>query len=201
MAEWSAYADEGDRWIIAYALVSGLMTVQTASLSIIGHAVELYLKAAHIKLYNDEDRAIGHGHHLQDIWRECRQRDPNFMRAYDIRDSILSKDFFDPKVAESFSEPDLLNFDYHRSLYAIIQQLQNLKYFGLPWKPKPRRPGGMYGVVTEHRDRYWIRFFKDLRNYLGYPSASTANIIKFELEHSAVSLPPETAAYLKAFIE
>ena len=67
MADWSAYASEGDHWIIAYVLVSGLMTAQTAALSIIGHAVELYLKAAHIKLLNDEERAIKHGHRLQDI--------------------------------------------------------------------------------------------------------------------------------------
>jgi HEPN domain-containing protein len=198
MADWPAYAHEGDKWILAYAAVSGVSSAQTAALFIIGQAVELYLKAAHIKLRNDEAKAIRLGHRLQGIWQECRQSDPEFMKTHDIRNSILAKDLFDPGVIKALSEEELSNFDSHRSLYHIFKELQNLKYFGLPWIPT--RSTGVY-VVTEHLDRYWVGFFRSLRAYLGYPGAGRADIIKIELKRDPPSIPVEAARFLGELVK
>ena len=197
MADWNPYAQEGDKWIIAYASVSGLYTVQAASVFIIGHAVELYLKAAHIKIYNDEERAIGFGHRLHDIWSECKSRNAKFMQAFDIRDSIFKQDFFDPKVVMQLSEADKINFDSHRNLYAILKELQNLKYWGVPWKPKRLAETS---IVTQWPDMFWVRFFKDLRGFLGHPSADHADIIRIELEHNSPQLHEDSKRYLRGFI-
>ena len=199
MADWPDYAHEGDKWILTYALVSGMPSAQTAALFIIGQAVELFLKSAHIKLYNDEARAIKHGHCLQNIWRECRERDPAFMGAFDIRETTLAKDLFNPATIESLSEEERENYDSNRSLYHILQALMNLKYFGLPWRPE--RPAGPYYVVTEHRDGYWIGFFRSLRTYLGYPTAGRADIIMIELRRGLSSIPEEAARFLGELVK
>jgi len=197
VADWAKYASEGDQWIICYALVSGISSTQTAALYIIGHAVELYLKAASIKLSDNEAGAIKYGHCLKRLWKDCRRLDPCFMSTYDIRFSTLAKDIFDPKVIGSLSADELRNFDSHRSLYAIMRALPDLKYFGLPWKTE--KTSGSYYVVTEHRDRYWIRFFKDMRTYLGYPANQLADRIRNAVAGS--DLPADAVAYLKKYFE
>lgn len=160
-------ARHGDEWLVAYACVPSLAT--SASLFSIAHAVELYLKAAHVATFGNMDRAIGHGHRLMAIWRECRSKDPDFMAPYEVREEVLSIDFLDHSRVEGLNDDDRANYLELSQLYLVLKHLQDLKYFGLPWKT--RQPKAMqWGFFFP--DPFWVNFFRDIRAYIGYPGAN-----------------------------
>jgi hypothetical protein len=56
MHDWLSLVYHGDEWFVSYACIpSGLPSVVTFS---VGHAVELYLKGTHTKVFGDIQKAI-----------------------------------------------------------------------------------------------------------------------------------------------
>ena len=159
-----------------------------------GHAAELYLKAAHTFLFGSIDTAIGLGHDVKKIWDACKKEDDTFLAGHEIRDSILDVDFLDPAVRSGLTESEQRHLSEHQALYVIAKRdyLPNLKYFGLPWKP--RRDGGTV-IVWRYPDESLISFFGDLRRYLGHPLKGRADIIGDMLEYNEV--PPPAACFLQ----
>jgi hypothetical protein len=82
--EWDCFLDVADQWFVAYSVPPYDTAVK---LFMIGHAVELYLKAANTKITDDIKRAIGFKHRVKQIWSDCKSHDPTFMPNYEIRES------------------------------------------------------------------------------------------------------------------
>lgn len=188
MDDWHSFAYEGDEWLVAYACIPG-GTIGPV-LFTVGHAVELYMKAVHVKLFGDVTAAIDLRHNIKRLWDACKGHDSGFMSAYEIRDSIYSRDFLDRKISSKFTPDDEMHFGSNQSLYIIFKHLQDLKYFHLPWKK-----GKVGPMVYMHPDPFWISFFKDLRKYLDYPPKGKADRIAQILEHEV--LPIGAAQYLR----
>jgi len=140
----------------------------------VGHAVELYLKAAHTKLLGDMQKAMRFGHNVRQLWDACKAKDPTFLTGREIRSSVLDVDFLNPAVRSGLSRGDQMHFVQHQALYIVAKHLMNLKYLRLPWVP-PRRGPAAFGWIFH--DDYWIAFFGDLRKYLGHPEKHRRDII------------------------
>lgn len=189
MDDWHLLAYDGDEWLVAYACIPA--AASSVTLFAVGHAVELYMKATHTKLYGDINKSIKLGHNIKGLWDACKSYDKAFMPAYEIRDSIYSRDFLDGKVFSTFSVGDQKHFISHQSLYIISKHLQDLKYFGLPWTTR-KKAGPMCYI---HPNPFWVKFFKDLRQYLGYPPKNNADRIAQILESNV--LPLTATQYLR----
>ncbi len=187
--KWESLIYHGDEWIVAYACMPS--TAQGPMWFSIGHAVELYLKAAHTKIFGDMDEALKKGHALRDLWNECRQVDPKFMKSYEILDRVYESDLFDNSIYRNLSKDDQLHFINNQNLYIVLKHLQDLKYIGLPWKT---RPSGQRAMAWFHPDSFWTLFFKEFRAYLNYPPSGHADHIVQILETSRLS--PSAAHYL-----
>ncbi len=190
MHDWHSLAYHGDEWLVGYACTPpGVPSVLIFS---VGHALELYLKAAHAKLFGDFDEALGFGHRVKDLWDACKKGDCAFLPNHEIRDAIFSLDFLDQQVFKTLSRDDQLHFIKYQSLYIIAKHLQDLKYLGLPWKTRKKR--GTTGMAWVQPDPYWITLFRDLRGYLGYPPHGKADFIKQQMDLGMI--PPTAASYL-----
>jgi hypothetical protein len=192
MHDWHSLAYQGDEWLVGYACAPpGAPSVVTFS---VGHALELYLKAAHTKLFGDFDKALKFGHRVKDLWDACKKGDCAFLPNHEIRDAIFSVDFLDQQVFKTLSGDDQLHFIDHQSLYIVAKHLQDLKYLGLPWKTwKNWGTTKNASIFYLHPDPYWIALFSDLRGYLGYPPHGKADFIK---QHMNGGITPAAAGYL-----
>ena len=193
MYTWDSLAYHGDEWFAAYACIPGVAVSPTWFS--VGHAIELYLKSAHTKLFGDINAAIQHGHKIKDLWDECRKRDPNFMKGYGFRDHIFEMDVLDGSVFKRLTADDRMHFLQNRSLYVVFKHLQDLKYLGSPWKTR----SGPWALGYRHPDPYWTVFIRRLRAYLGYPSQDRADHISQILELGR--LPDHAADYLRALYQ
>lgn len=190
MHTWHSLADSGDEWLVAYACIPPAAT--GASLYSIGHAIELYLKAAHTVKFGDIGTAIGFGHRLWDIWNACRANDSGFMSAYQFRDEVRSIDLLDPAAADGLGVDARTHLIEHQLFYLVLKHLPDLKYFGLPWKTRKPMPSAV-GFV--HPDSRWIDFVRELRRCIGHPARDRADRVE-QLIDSQV-LPEVAANYLR----
>jgi hypothetical protein len=189
MYNWDSLAYHGDEWFAAYACIPGV-AVSPIWFSV-GHAVELYLKSAHTKLFGDIKVAIQYGDKIKDLWDECRKHDPSFMDGYAFRDHIFAMNLLDGRGFKRFSADDQKHLRQNRPLYAVFKHIQDLKYLGTPLKTH----SGPWALGYVHPDPYWIEFVRTLRAYLGYPSQGRADRISQILEVGR--LPDSAAAYLR----
>jgi hypothetical protein len=187
-------ARHGDEWIAAYACIP----VQAFSpvLFSIGHAVELYLKAAHTKIFGDLDAAIRHGHKIRNLWNECRRRDREFMKKYQFREHLFNMDLLDGSIFERCSPDDQTHYMRYQGLYMVFKHVQDLKYLGLPWKS---RQTGDYALAFGHPDDVYVPFFRGLRRYLSYPPPNGADRLQQIVETQ--TLPVTAQHYLREFYE
>ena len=58
----------------------------------VGHALELYLKAVNTKMF---------GHNVTQIWHDCKLNDAAFLPRFELRETVLSHDLFNPKDYEN----------------------------------------------------------------------------------------------------
>jgi hypothetical protein len=192
MSTWQEYAQAGDDWFIGYAHAPARLP--HVSLFLVGHAVELYLKATYVKLYRDEERAMKLSHNLKCIWDGCKTADKAFMAGREIRHSVFSVNFLHPKAFSTLSVADQVHYIENQGFYIIMKHLPDLKYFSLPWK---KQLPGTKGIWAGPRDMYWIRFFKDLRAYLNFPNKGFADVVKITLRQDK-DLSPAIVDYLGA---
>lgn len=183
-------AQHGDEWFIAYACAPPLAT--SAVLFSVRHAVELYLKAAHVAAFGDITKAIKYGHKVIDLWDACKAEDPSFMSSYLLRKEIFAIDFLDSTAVAGLSTQEQLHYLKNQQIYLLFKHLQDLKYFGLPWKTRDTLPKAMAFL---HPDPLWISFFRALRSHIGYPRLGCVDRIAQLLELNA--LPQAAAIYLR----
>jgi hypothetical protein len=186
---WPSFLWTADEFIIAYA--SAPLLAGAAPLFMIGHAAELYLKAANTKITGDIDRAVGFGHRMKDLWNDCKSKDPLFMPNYELREAVYKEPFLEEDITGLFSQNDAVHYLKNQDFYIVAKHLMDIKYFGAPLKTI-KRP---YAYSTVFQNPYWIDFFKELRSYLGHPLPGTNDGILNAIEHGEVSLRAQ--AYLK----
>jgi hypothetical protein len=182
MHTWHSLAYHGDEWIVAYASIPAV--AMSASLFSIGHAVELYLKAAHAARFGDVLKAIGYGHRVRDLWSDCRTADESFMPTFGLREHLFDTDLLDSNARSALPQDDQMHYLRHQGLYLVFKHLQDLKYFGLPWKTRRTSPSTI-GYV--HPDPYWIEFFRELRSCIGYPASGHSDHVAQVLELKLVN--------------
>jgi len=186
--QWFSFLWTADEWFINYTLPPALAQVK---LFIIGHSIELYLKAAYTYISDDVNKAISFGHRIKSLLDACKELVPSFMPSYEIRDKVLET-IFDPNQNLDHLEKDNLEHYFaHQELYFIAKMLPDLKYLGAPLKTIK----GPYGLVQMERNPYWIDFLTEIREFIDYPRADLQDIIKYHLEED--DLPHESQAYLR----
>jgi hypothetical protein len=191
--EWDAFLWAADEWIINYSLPP--MTLNAVKLFSIGHALELYLKAANTKITGDIERAIAFGHDIPRIWHDCKLQDPHFLPAHELRESVLERNLVDFNDYRRLNKDDLMHFLHDQELYVIAKYLADLKYLGAPLK----RVKGAFGVAYFFPNPRWIDLFKQLRTYLGYPREGHLDIIRQHIEER--DIPPSSISYLNGLLD
>lgn len=189
---WWRFAQEGDSWLVAYAcLPPACITAIGPRLFCVGHALELYLKAACAKP-TDVATAIRYGHNIERLWRECKARDSTFMARYELRESVMRADFVTSEGLRELPTCDQLHFIRNQQFYLVAKHLPDLKYLGLPWKSRL----GPYAFAESGRDPYWVEFFRALRAYLRHPPPQVTDLIRESLPH----VFPPARHYLERFL-
>jgi hypothetical protein len=188
MADWQSFLHVADEWLIGYAIPPCHSV--SVKLFMIGHALELYLKAVIAKQSGSVEPAIRFGHDIKKMWDDCKRKDPNFMNGYDMRDSIFNAMPLSPKTVLSAS--DRLHLSENIDLYLISVGLADWKYMGTVTKSK-KMP---VSFATGFPNHYWIAFFKSLRSYLSYPMAGDYDKIRIRIDHFR-DLPADTVWFLE----
>ena len=161
MYDWHAFLWPADEWLVAYAISpSDLASVKLFS---IGHALELYLKAAYAKGTGNVKDAIGFGHNIFQLWKACKDLDPNFLPGRELRQAVLDA----MPLSEKYMSGPKHGADYehymkNQELYLAAKHLKDAKYAGLP-APKGK---GLGTFAYIHPNPYWVDFFREFRTYL-----------------------------------
>ncbi|HKZ55353.1 MAG TPA: hypothetical protein VJ123_07725 [Anaerolineales bacterium] len=158
--QWDSFLLAADEWIINYALPP--MMLHSVKLFSIGHALELYLKAAYTKLSGNIDEAIEFRHDIPKIWAACKTRDSAFLPQYELREVVLARDLLSVDHYSTLEKPDLMHFLQNQELYVVAKYLADLKYLGAPLK----QIEGAYAVGYSFPNPRWIILFRALREYL-----------------------------------
>jgi len=190
--EWDCFLWAADEWIVNYSLPYQPMVA--VKLFSIGHAFELYVKAANAKQTGDVDGAVKFGHNIPKLWADCKRRDGAFLPQFELRPSVLARDLLDVNSYEQLTADDLRHFLENQEIYVIAKYLADLKYFGAPMK----QVKGAYaiGMITLHPK--WAELFRALRKYLGHPMGSKTDILRHYAERGG--LPPSSTAFLQAIL-
>lgn len=191
--EWDAFLRAADEWIISYSLPPA--TLNAVKLFSIGHALELYLKAANTKISGDIERAISFGHDIPKIWADCKSRDPTFLSDYELRQSVLSRKLLDVNDYEQLDKDDLVHFLRNQELYIIAKYLADLKYLGAPLK----KVKGAFALGYSFPNPLWIGLFRQMRSYLGHPQEGRLDLIRHHLEEN--DIPSSSTHYLRQFLD
>jgi hypothetical protein len=166
---WRGFVNAGDDWITMYALacIHGSWMASSVigpRLFSIGHAAELYLKGARLRLTGDLRGTVARGHDVAALLADCQQADPTLLPRYQLRPNILADDklFSGGDVYERLGRDDFFHLVEHQELYLVAHMLLDLKYFGAQMK---RHKGALSFAAITPSD-YWMRFFSELRAYL-----------------------------------
>ena len=169
MPEWISIVRTADEFILTYALPPYM--VGRVKLFVIGHAAELYLKAAFVKMTGDRQGAADFRHNMEKLLAACKQEDPSFMPNYELRSRVMAVDMMNSSTWAQLSKPDYHHLGTHQPLYLVAQYLIDLKYVGLP-RPGRSKSQGPTSFAYILPDDYWIGFIKEVRSYLQYPSSA-----------------------------
>jgi hypothetical protein len=194
MLNWTDFLWSADQFIVSYSVDIGLIPVKLFE---IGHAVELYLKASYAKQKNNVDQAVFFGHRLKDLWDACKCEDPAFMPSFEIRDTVFNSNFVLDQ-GRFLNEEDVKNFWENQEFYYVLKHLSDIKYIGSPLKSKSIVDNaGIWGYHSHNP--YWINFFKEIRQYLKYPTEHTMDWIKYFIESNEI--PDSSKIFLKKLYE
>ncbi len=188
--EQRSFINLADQFLVEYSLPGAIMG-QTIKLFLMGHAIELYLKAAYIKNFNPKTIT---GHDLAKVFKECKNADPLFMPEYDLKEAVLNPNYSIDEDSP-FNEDDRHYLD-NQDFYTLAKWGGHLKYFGTPIpqfsSTKPLQ--GSQVIATMFPNPYWIGFIKELRKYLDHPQEGCIDYIKYYLE--STELPAASKDYL-----
>ena len=179
--EWSAFLSSADEWIVDYSLP--VVPLTSVKLFAVGHALELYLKAANAKLSGSVEDAVKFGHNLHALWFDCKARDTGFLPMYELRPAVLERDLLNHESYCRLDANDLGHFLENQELYVVTKYLPDLKYLGAPLK----KIAGAYALGFVHPNPKWAELFRALRLYLGHPETGRADTIRHYTEAGVVS--------------
>ena len=187
--DWDSFLWAADQWVINYSLPGRhLVAVKLFS---VGHALELYLKAANTKITGDIERAIKFRHDVAKIWADCKAQDPGFLPEYELRESVLSRELFDYSDYSQLGKDDLIHFMENQEFYVVAKYLPDLKYIGAPLK----RVARFRALVMMFPNFWWADLFRNLRIYLGHHGEGNLDVIRQHIEEEC--LPPASVEFLK----
>lgn len=190
--KWDSFLQTADEWIVNYSLP--VMNLTAVKLFSVGHAFELYLKAANTKITGDIDRAIGFGHKLHSIWEDCKNQDSSFLPMYELRKSVLACDLLNHKDYSKLGRDDLMHFLRHQEIYVVAKYLADLKYLGAPLK----KVKGELAIGFFFPNPIWAELFRELRSYLCHPESEMQDTIKQHVEEG--QLPPFSVQFLSEIL-
>jgi len=179
--EWRTFLWTADEFLIEYSLPLPFLTAVKQFL--IGHVVELYLKAAYTKMTGDHRSAINYGHKIKNLLGACQKHTPSFMQGYQIKDDVFNS----IKSNQIVNDPEYFK---HCQLYQIAVWAGRFKYFGMPQSIDGTEKQTSF--ICMWPDPYWTGFLKELRTYLGYPEEGKGDRIK----HMWNQLPESSKVYL-----
>lgn len=188
---WDCFLWSADEWIVNYSLPPQMTSTKLFS---IGHALELYLKAAYSKMTGNVDEAIKFGHNIEKLWDACKNKDPKFLPNYELRTSVISQDILTGPIDKVLSKDDFFHFLKHQELYIVAKHLADLKYFGAPLKTVK----GAYAFGYVFTNPLWEDLFVELRQYLGHPEKDKLDVLRHHLEDS--NLPVSSTEFLKKIV-
>jgi len=173
--KWLAFAGLADQYFVAYACTPHICV--GPAYQDLAHSIELYLKAALIKVTGDAQQARKHGHSVGALLRECQRMDSTFLPRYVLRHSVLDAPLWNRQATERvLSKDDCLHFLDQQELYFIAhhQLAGQIKYLGA----NPKGISGPYGYAQVFPNPFWIQFVKELRSHIGYPPPTHLDFIR-----------------------
>lgn len=162
--------DSGDAFLISYAV---LPPIPEVTLFLVGHAVELYLKAVLTKQTRNIDETIKFGHSVGDLLMECQKNEASFMPEINCKKL---------KTEEEYRSR-------HHELYTIIENLADLKYIDTT-----KKKGG-FPFAFVFPNSYWIDFFRKIRIYLGWPIKGRRDYLRYHMD--SFGLPDHAKNFLE----
>jgi hypothetical protein len=192
--QWGRFARDADEFFISYIMVVCDSSFLFSTHFLIGHSVELYLKAVYIKQTGDVAGASGHN--VRELFEACQKGKPPFMPSFSFKGTFgelhsLSQKKFNGIILTKEEDEKAVHFLEHQEFYLIADNLMNLKYFSSLWKGKGKENKGK-NIASMRPDIFWINFVKEVKAYLGYD----ASIIRYCLDGFGCKLSQNAKAWL-----
>lgn len=192
--QWAGYARDADEFFISYMMVACNSSFLFSSHFLIGHSVELYLKAIYIKQTGDVDGAGGHN--VRELFEACQKGNPPFMPGFSFKGTFeelhsLSQKYITGISLNEEESEKAIHFIEHQEFYLIADNLMNLKYFNSPWRGSGKGNKGK-NIASIKPDFFFIKFVREAKAYLDFDTG----LIKHCLEGFGSNLSPNTKAWL-----
>lgn len=200
---------DADEWLIRYSLCINYIFL-TSNHFLIGHTMELYLKAVRMFQTGDYNVVLGHKHKIIEMLHYCIQDDPDFLSDIPSTNSeFVKKIIDDPRIIKSMSteEFDVNKYGEYSELFKIAINFPSLKYMGLPTPTKNYKRATDFSHRVPNTD--FIKIIKSIRNYLNWPRGNDP-ILSFIIRHSyeipqlkrsGDEIPQATKEYLMGLYE
>jgi len=202
---WGGFVWDAEDFFVSY-LESSRCHMLKSHLFLIGHSIELFLKAIYIDQTGDVDKAIKFKHNIRSLFEKCQTGNSPFMSDFKFKGTFEELSKLSDKANENLKRKEIMikgftqdevekfvHFTDHAEFYLISENLMNLKYWHTPWLSK----SSSYKIAVTGRpifrpNPYWIDFVKEAENYLGFTSAD----IKAHFERYGDDLHENTKAWL-----
>ena len=159
--DWLRFMETADAFFVSYATTPLIIEVTPF---LIGHAVELYLKAVYTKQTCNIDDAIEFRHDIKKLFSACQKNDSNFMKTFNFKTGATDTKHF-------MRDRGFFGIIKHQELFAIADKLSDLKYLGAT-----KKRISTLSFTFPNSD--WIDFVKEIRLYLKYPPKGARDILK-----------------------
>jgi len=138
--QWKDYVRDADEFFIAYAMTCPCGHLQN-HLFLIGHAIELYLKAIYIKQTGDEAKAMRCRHNVKELFEACQENVPPFLPKFEFNGNYEIfkfkgkyqdlQELWATGAAKAswapFEKEKVLHWLSYQEFYLISENLNNLK--------------------------------------------------------------------------
>jgi hypothetical protein len=197
--QWKGFLSDAEDFFFTYLVMSDF-SFRCNDLFLIGHSVELYLKAIRIKQTGDVEGTIKKGHSVRTLFELCQNHYSNpFMPDFKLKGKYIDlyniqSELFTGKSADNEELANNMHFVEYQEFYLIADHLADLKYFNSKWKTITNWGKRGKCIVSMLPNPFWINFAKEAENYLDNDIARIkARFSRFEIGDN---LRPHTKAFL-----
>jgi hypothetical protein len=193
---WGGFLMDAETFLVSYLELDAL-SLRDTSLFLVGHSIELFLKAIYIEQTGDVNAAMNFRHNIMGLFKSCQKGSPPFMPKFEFKGTFEEMSKLSERanqnltngksLIEGFSsieEQNFLHFMKYSELYLIFENLANFKYANSPWPKKSSL--FKYRVKTSPRStpsHVLVEFAVKAEDYLGYNSSNIKeHFEKFELD-------------------